>query len=51
MCEYDYLKKIPYFNTLSENSLKELDKIAYKKEYKKGSIIFLKVMKEMLSTL
>ncbi|MDI3476519.1 MAG: family transcriptional regulator, cyclic receptor protein [Thermoanaerobacterium sp.] len=40
MCKYDYLRKIPYFNTLSENSLKELDKIACKKEYKKGSIIF-----------
>lgn len=40
MSDYEYLRKIPYFNTLNENSLKELNSITIIKEYEKGSTIF-----------
>ncbi|MDE4542966.1 Crp/Fnr family transcriptional regulator [Thermoanaerobacterium sp. R66] len=40
MGDYDYLKKIPYFNVLSESSLFEINKIAVEKEYKKNTVIF-----------
>ncbi|AEF18379.1 transcriptional regulator, Crp/Fnr family [Thermoanaerobacterium xylanolyticum LX-11] len=40
MGDYDYLRKIPYFNVLSEKSLFEISKIALVKEYKKNTVIF-----------
>lgn len=40
MGDYDYLRKIPYFNVLSESSLFEINKIAVEKEYKKNTVIF-----------
>ncbi|HHV74522.1 cAMP-binding protein [Thermoanaerobacterium sp. PSU-2] len=40
MGDYDYLRKIPYFNVLSEKSLFEINKIALEKEYKKNTVIF-----------
>ncbi|MDI3501734.1 MAG: family transcriptional regulator, cyclic receptor protein, partial [Thermoanaerobacter sp.] len=41
MGNFDYLKKVPYFNELEDKSLEEIHKILIIKSFKKGSIIFM----------
>ena len=41
MSDFDYLKKVPYFNELEDKSLEEIHKILIIKSFKKGSIIFM----------
>lgn len=41
MGNFDYLKKVPYFNELEDKSLEEMHKILIIKSFKKGSIIFM----------
>ncbi|MBT1279379.1 Crp/Fnr family transcriptional regulator [Thermoanaerobacter sp. AC272] len=41
MSDFDYLKKVPYFNELEDKSLEEIHKISIIKSFKKGSIIFM----------
>lgn len=41
MADFDYLKKVPYFNELEDKSLEEIHKISTINFFKKGSIIFM----------
>lgn len=43
----ELLKRILVFSKLSEEQLKDIAKLEIRKEYKKGSVIFLKVKREM----
>lgn len=41
MADFDYLKKVPYFNELEDKSLEEIHRISTINFFKKGSIIFM----------